>query len=248
MKRKHRKVLVVGLGTFGRESAMSLTREGAEVLAFDTQHARVQAIGPLITRAVCGDARNEEVLDANGAFDADAAIVALGDHFDGAVLVTHLLARREVPEIHVQVDSEDQAAAIMMLGASSAIFPEKDMAARLAGNILHSNIGDLMPLGETFGVIEVPLPVYWFEKSLAELDVRKKHRVTVVAIRKRVGKKSRNRFEVDTPDPQERLTPGSQLFVMGSTSRLSTFRAMIDELEESAQSKKENAKPDDENP
>ena len=78
---------VLGLGTFGYQMAVSLRKGGGEVLVVDLQEAVVNRISPEVTRAVCADITDEQVLKSLGVYDADAVIIGVPDHFDVAVLV-----------------------------------------------------------------------------------------------------------------------------------------------------------------
>lgn len=55
----------------------ALFEKDHEVIALDTDEARVDKMGPDVTRAVVGDARDHEVLERIGA--ADAGVVSTGE-------------------------------------------------------------------------------------------------------------------------------------------------------------------------
>ncbi len=226
-----KKVVVIGLSTFGFESAVALEANGAEVLAIDRAEPVIKSIANLVTRAVCAEGTQEKVMRAIGAFDVDLAVVAIRRHFDGTVLVTHLLKSNGVKEIHVQVNSDMEAGAIRALGATTVIFPERDHAIRIAHNLLFPNLADLLPLDENFGLVEIHLPAGMAGKNLIQLDIRKKYQVTVAAVRRSTRRRDRTTDVLLTPGPTEPLEDGDQLVVLGNISRLSRFREAMENEE-----------------
>lgn len=215
---------VIGLGTFGYETATALYEDGADVIALDLNEDKVNRIGSRVSRAVVGDAINEEVLRSIGVLDVDSVVIAVKNHFDTTVLVTHILREAGVKNIYVQVDTEREASAIKALGASDVIFPERDLARRLARQLLYPNLADLLPLGDDFGVLEVEVPTSFEGKSLIDVEIRKRHKLTVIAI-KHLPEAERlsPRYEVN-PAPDAPLQKGDILVVIGQTKRLSKFR------------------------
>ena len=58
--------VVIGLGRFGTAIASRLYALGNEVLAIDTDAAKVQHAEPFVTYAVIGDARRKIIVDTYG--------------------------------------------------------------------------------------------------------------------------------------------------------------------------------------
>ncbi|MFA6948622.1 MAG: NAD(P)-binding protein, partial [Eubacteriales bacterium] len=68
---------VIGLGRFGQTLAVTLTRNGNQVMCIDENSDIVNAIADTVTNAVVGDPTNEAVLRASGVKNYDCAIVCL---------------------------------------------------------------------------------------------------------------------------------------------------------------------------
>ena len=86
--------VVVGLGNFGATLAQRLYALGHEVVVLDVDAKSVDAVGPMVTRAIVGDATKREVLEEAGAEGADVGIVAIGEPLGASILT--LLAMRDV--------------------------------------------------------------------------------------------------------------------------------------------------------
>ena len=71
---------------------------------------------------------------------------------------------------------------LLKLGADRVVIPEKENAARLAKSLSSHNVLDYIELSEDYGIIDVPAPKVWWDKSIIELNVRAKLGVNILAI------------------------------------------------------------------
>ena len=174
---------VIGLGNFGHHVARTLYAEGHDVIAVDADRDHVQSIKDFTTVALVGDAANKEYLVNHGFADLAAVVVSTGDRSHIATLITLYLKELRVPRIVVKAISEDHGRILEKLGATDIIFPEKDMAIRTAKTLSAPNIIEHIPLGDDFAITEVSPPRKFIGKSLIELDMRNRYKVTVLGIR-----------------------------------------------------------------
>jgi trk system potassium uptake protein TrkA len=174
---------VIGLGNFGHHVARTLYEEGHEVIAVDADRDHVQAIKDYATVAMVGDAANKEFLVTHGFADLMAVVVSTGDRSHIATLITLYLKELKVARIVVKAISEDHGRILEKVGATDIIFPEKDMAIRTAKNLSAPIIIEQIPLGDDFAITEISPPRKFIGKSLVELDMRNRYKVTVLGIR-----------------------------------------------------------------
>ena len=78
-------VLLIGLGRFGRHTAIKLNELGHQVMAVDINEERVNAVMPYVTNAQIGDSTSEEFLKVLGVRNFDVCIVAIGDNFQSSL-------------------------------------------------------------------------------------------------------------------------------------------------------------------
>ena len=218
-----RSFLVIGMGTFGSESARALYRQGGTVLAIDNNEEMIARISDQVTQAVCADATDESALRAVGAFEVDTAIVALRRHFDSTVLVTHMLKKQGLRQILVQVDTNKEAEAIRAVGATSVIFPERDMAEQIARKLMVPDLAEQIPLGDNVGIIEFPCSSAFEGKTLVELGIRKNYGITVIALKSKPGPDGRQKVEA-APSPEVPLEAGQALVLLGKSDLLARFK------------------------
>jgi len=211
--------VVVGLGRFGAQAARRLCQQGCEVLAIDTSNELVQQISDDVTQAVVADARDKEVLRALGVKDFDCGIVAIGDSLADSVLATMNLKELNVPYIVSKAHDETHRQVLKKLGADRVVIPEQENADRLAKSLSSVNVLDYIELSEDYGIIEVPAPNVWQDKSLIELNVRAKLGLNILAV-KRDG-----HINV-SPAADFRFAQGDVLVVLGDTAALKAVQKL----------------------
>jgi len=176
--------VVIGLGSFGKSVAITLSSLGYDVLGIDTSESEVQSIANQITHAVQADAREEETLRALGVRNFDVGIVAIGNDIESNILITVMLKELGVKYVVTKAQSNLHGKVLERVGADKIIFPEKDMGVRLAQNLVTSNVMDYIELSPEYGVVEIIAPHSFTDKSLGQLNLRAKYGISVMAIKK----------------------------------------------------------------
>ena len=176
--------IVVGLGRFGTEVARQLCLQGCEVLAMDNRSDLVQQIASDVTHAVVADARDKDVLKALGVKDFDCAIVAIGGDLSASVLATMNIKELGVPYVVCKAHDDTHRRVLEKIGADRVTIPEQENAARLARSLSSLNVLDYIELSEDYGIVEIPSPRDWHDKTLKDLNVRAKLGVNILAIRR----------------------------------------------------------------
>ena len=211
--------IVIGLGRFGSQAAKRLCELGCEVLAIDRKPELVQPVANQVTQAVVADARDKEVLRALGAKDFECAIVAIGDDLADSVLATMNLKELGVPYIVCKASDETHRHVLLKLGADRVVIPEQEQADRLAKNLSSPNVLDYIELSEEFGIIEIPAPKNWVDKSLKELNVRARLGVNIIAVEKGL------KINV-SPAADYRIEGNDILVVLGDTAALDAVQKL----------------------
>jgi trk/ktr system potassium uptake protein len=178
-----KRVVVIGLGIFGSQLARQLYDKGIEVVAIDKNKDVVQRIKDHSTKAVLADATDKEVLESIGIDAGDTVVISFGEDLSASTLLTLYLKEMKVKEIIVKVPNEDYKRILLKVGASEAIIPEREIANKVARSIISPNVLEYLPISEDYTIVELAPPSSFIGKSLAELDLRKRYQVQVIAIR-----------------------------------------------------------------
>ena len=211
--------IVIGLGRFGLEVARKLSELGCEVLAMDSRSEPVQQLSNEVTHAVVGDAQDKEVLRALDAGSFDCAIVAIGGSLADSVLATMNLKELGVGHIVCKAHDETHRKVLLKLGADRVVIPEQENADRLAKSLSGPNVLDYIELSDAYGIVELPAPKRWQEKTLQELNLRANLGVNMIAV-KRDGE-----IQV-SPGANYRILAGDIVVVLGDTDALSTVQKL----------------------
>ena len=84
-------------------------------------------------------------------------------------------------------------------GADEVVYPEKQMALRIATKYASDSILDFIQLDNNYSIYELKIPKDWFGKTLSQIDIRKKYNINVLGIRE--GGRLRMSVSPETPLP-----------------------------------------------
>lgn len=176
--------VVIGMGRFGTAVATELCQLGHEVLAIDRDPEAVQKIADRVTHAVAGDARDAAVLSMLGVRNYDCGIVAMGNDVGDSALIALNLKELGIGKVICKAQSHIHQRVLEKLGVDRVIFPEHEMGVKLAQNLSCSNILNFIELSDTYGMVEITIPRSWVGRTLAQLNVRAKYHVNIIAVRR----------------------------------------------------------------
>lgn len=210
---------VIGMGRFGRATAKKLCELGHEVLAIDENEQRIQDISEFVTHAVVADAKEERTLRALGIRNYDCAILAIGDDIADSVLITLALKELGMKTIICKAGDLRHQKILLKVGADRAIIPELEAGTKLAINIADRNLIDSLSLSDKFDISEMYLPDKWLGKTLIDIDIRKRYRATVVAVKKSDEKQE----VVIAPGGEYKFEKGDILVLIGDINDIAAL-------------------------
>lgn len=138
---------VIGLGRFGGSICKALSEEGVEVMAMDIDEDKVNEYAKIASHAVIGDSTDESVLKNLGLRNFDHVIVAIGENIQASILTTLILKELGVHTITVKAQNDYHEKVLSKIGADHIVHPERDMAKRIAHNIVSNNVLDYLEIG-----------------------------------------------------------------------------------------------------
>lgn len=212
-KGKNKSFAVIGLGFFGMALATALAEADCDVLAIDDKEENIQEIAEKVTYAVKADVREAGVLKALGVQDVDVAIITISESIEGSIMATIQAKDLGVPFVMAKAQSELHGRMLTKIGADEVIYPERSMGVRVAHNLLTSGFVDLFELSADFSVAEFKIPKSWAGKTLIDLHIREKYKITIIGI------KQDEQVDV-SPDPRIPLPEGCTLIAVGKNDDL----------------------------
>jgi len=178
-----KRVIVIGLGIFGLNIVRELYEGGFEVYALDKSKDAVQRARDFSTKAIVADGTDKEVMELIGIQEDDIVIISFGDDLAASTLITLHLKQLRVKQIIVKAPNEEHKMILEKVGATDVIIPEKDVAGKIARSIISPNVLDYLPLSEDYMIFELAPPDSFFGKTIAELQLRNKYHIEVIAVR-----------------------------------------------------------------
>ena len=209
--------VVYGLGKFGYSVAVSLAKNGCEVLAVDIDGDIVGDIANEVTLAVRANVKDQDVYHSLGIRNMDGAVVAVSGDMEASIMATILSKEAGIPYVLSKASSETHAEVLKRVGADQVIVPEREMGSRVARNMVFGKFVDTFELSSTYSMAELEVPDSWVGKSLRELDVRRRYGVNVIAARE--GEK------IDANlNPDEPLAPHQIILTVGNNDDLKKIK------------------------
>ncbi len=222
-----KRFVVIGLGHFGAHAASTLYAAGKEVIAIDRDQEAIQAMAENSSQAVVADATDKAMLRALGVGEADAAIISLGERMDVITLAALHVRELGVPYIAVKALSEDHGKILEALGVTEVIYPEKDVAVRLANKLSRTDVVDFLPLMPGFSIIEIKTPPEFVGRTLKELSLRNTLNVQLIAIKKNgQGGDACNIM----PGADDKLAASDFLVLLGENRHLDRIRDKVKKI------------------
>ena len=124
-------------------------------------------------------------MKALGITEFDCILVTISEKVESSILITSMLKGLGVKYVVSKAVTELHAKVLKQVGADKVVFPDKDMAEKLAQNLTATSILDYIDLSDKYSIVEVEAPKTFFGKSLKQLNIRAVYGVNVVAIKKR---------------------------------------------------------------
>ncbi|MEM7588673.1 MAG: TrkA family potassium uptake protein [Myxococcota bacterium] len=209
--------VVMGLGQFGRHTAMTLYEAGADVLAIDEDAPRVELIKNGVGQAVCMDATDPMALDSMQVGKADAAVVAFGEvQLEASILACAALRDLGIKKVVVRSSAPTHGRILKRVGAHHVIYPEKQMGRELARSLLVNSVLEetVLPTGQV--VADVPLSSAYEGKTLQDLQLLSRHQLVVIGLR-------RQQQWQGVPPQETALCAGDILVIVGNRKNIADF-------------------------
>ncbi len=209
---------ILGLGRFGMALAMELVHAGAELIALDRNEEKVREIREYTDNAFVVRDLDKKTLSETGVQNCDIAVVCIGEQMAASILTTLNLISLEVPQVIAKAISSEHGEILEKLGAQ-VVYPDRDMAIRLANRLEVSQMLDYIQLSEKLNISKLMAPEKIVGKTVLEVNLRKNFSVNIIAV-----ENDGNLNEMVGPDYKFRR--GDILFVSGSREglgRLSTW-------------------------
>ncbi|MFK3935876.1 potassium channel family protein [Alkalihalobacillus sp. NPDC078783] len=215
-KHTHKQVAVIGLGRFGGSVCKELYKSGHEVLAIDRDADRVNEYANHATHSIQMDTTDEQTLSLAGITNCSHVVVAIGNDIQSSILTTLVLKELGIQNVWTKAQNEHHHKVLEKIGADRIIHPEYEMGIRIAQFMDTKKIIDYIDLEDDYSIAELYATDKVNGKSLGSLDLRRKYKINILAI------KRENRLNA-SPMPEAVLQTNDLLIIIGLKKDIKRF-------------------------
>ncbi len=172
---------IIGLGRFGLSLAIELAEAGEDLIALDKDENKVSIIREYTENAYVVRNLEKQTLIDSGLKNCDVVVVCIAEQMDKSLLTTLNLVSMGIPKIIAKATSLEHGQILEKIGAE-VVYPEHDMAVRLANRLETSSMLDFVQLSEKINISKVKIPNHIIGKTVLEIDLRAKFGLNIIAI------------------------------------------------------------------
>ena len=203
---------IIGLGRFGSALAYTLAEAGKEIMVLDCNEEKVRQIRGVTEHAYVVKDLQKETLRETGIQNCDIVVVCIGDKVDISILTTLNVINLGVPQVIAKANSPEQGEILEKIGAQ-VVYPEKDMAVRLAKRLISKRIFNLFELEQNIDISELKMTSKIAGKTVVQAQLRNLYGVIIIAI-------SRNGWITTDIKPEYVLDQDDTIVVIGDRDKI----------------------------
>ncbi len=194
-------ILIIGMGRFGQHLCRNLAALDNEIMIVDQEEERLEDMLPLVVSAKIGDCTNETVLRSLGVANFDLCFVCIGTNFQSSLEITSMVKELGAQYVVSKANRDIHAKFLLKNGADEVIYPDRDIAEKLAVRYSANHVFDYIELTDEFSIYEIPPLSEWVGRSLKELMLRNVYHISILAIKR--------------PDGRMNMMPGAEYAIRG---------------------------------
>ena len=189
------------MGRFGQHLCRNLAALDNEIMIVDQEEERLEDMLPLVVSAKIGDCTNETVLRSLGVANFDLCFVCIGTNFQSSLEITSMVKELGAKYVVSKANRDIHAKFLLKNGADEVIYPDRDIAEKLAVRYSADHVFDYIELTDEYSIYEIPPLSEWVGRSLKELMLRNVYHISILAIKR--------------PDGRMNMMPGAEYAIRG---------------------------------
>lgn len=212
---------IVGLGRFGYALAKALAELDADLLILDQDEEKIRDMREYTENALVIKNLDKASLMETGIQNCDIAIVCIGEQMDISILTTLHLVSMGIPEVVARATSAEHGEILEKLGAK-VVYPERDMAERLAKRMEEANMPEFAQLNDKVGIAKLTIAYEMEEETVYDVDIETRFAVKLIAIES-------NSEILSDIDPYYEFKEDDVIYVLGNIDDIKKLTDWIEE-------------------
>ena len=146
----------------------------------------------------------------------DACVVTIADDFQSSLEITSILKDLGAKYVVSKANTEIQRKFLFRVGADEVIYPNRDVAEKLAVRLNAQKVFDYIELDSTYSIFELAVPEKWIGKTIREANPRAVYNLNILTIKK-------DNKITPSPTPDTVFEEGDKMVVFGNTEKILAF-------------------------
>lgn len=221
--------IVCGYGRNGKQAILKLKNYNKDIVVIENDKEIIEKLDELGVLNIQGDATTDEVLLKAGIENASNLIIALPSDADNLFVVLSARQLNKKIKIISRASKESSYSKLKIAGADNVIMPDKLGGDHMASLVTTPDVIEFVDRltieGETTANLEEisvnDLPKIYQNKTILDLDLRKKTGCTVI------GYRNPDKDYIINPDANLTLVEGSHLIVLGRPEQIKKLRELF---------------------
>lgn len=176
-------ILIIGMGKFGHHLCDDLLELKNDVMVVDQKEERVSDLIYKVTNVQIGDCTDPQVVKSIGVGNFDIVFVCIGANFQNSLEVTNLVKEMGAKYVVSKANRDVHAKFLLKNGADEVIYPDRDIAAKVASRFSMNNVFDYIELDDEYSIFEIPPMKEWIGHTIQELNVRQTYDISILGIK-----------------------------------------------------------------
>lgn len=181
------KIIVIGLGYYGKSVATRLSMVGHEVVCIDNRMNNIESIKDSVSAAFALDSTDIMALSSVPVKEADLCIVTIGEDLGASVRTIALLKKLGAKHIFARASDPIHRSIVEAFNVDRIITPEDDSAREFVAKLQFDADAQVLNVANGTGVFKFRIPGWMAGKALGELGLKSKFGLSVIC-RVRPGK------------------------------------------------------------
>ena len=204
------------MGQFGQILGEKLVNMGDEVMIVDKDEDIINPIASKYAGAVIANCMNADNLKTLDIPSFDVCVVTIADDFQSSLEITSILKDLGAKYVVSKANTDIQRKFLIRVGADEVIYPNRDVAEKLAVKLNSQKVYDYIELDSEYSIFELAVPNKWIGKTIMEANPRAVYEINILTIKK--GNKI-----MPTPTPSTVFEDGDKMVVFGNTEKSIAF-------------------------
>lgn len=203
---------IIGLGRFGYALVMELAASGSDLIILDRDEDKVRELRDVTENAYVVKTLDKKSLEETGIQNCDVAVVCIGEQMGTSILTTLNLVSLGIPKVISKANSAEHGIILEKLGAE-VVYPERDMAIRLASRLETARELDIIQLSEQINITKIQVPEQIVGKTVLDVNLRTRFGLNIIAV-------ENNGHVMEVINPEYMFRKDDILFLAGSKESL----------------------------